>query len=58
MSSYYDRLHPWCIIRCLPNAQTVIVDRFRRRSDAEAHLRVLRQINPDAVYEILFDVSR
>jgi hypothetical protein len=35
-----------------------MVDRFRRRSDAEAHLRVLRQINPDAVYEILFDVSR
>jgi hypothetical protein len=56
MSSYYDRLHPWCIICCLPNAQTVIVDRFRRRSDAEAHLRVLRQINPHAVYNILFDL--
>lgn len=53
--SYYDRLHPWCIIRCFPNAQTVIVDRFRRRNDAEAHLRILRQINPDALYEIIFD---
>jgi hypothetical protein len=33
----------------------VIVDRFRRRSDAEAYLRVLRQINPDAIYEVIFD---
>ncbi|NJR60876.1 MAG: hypothetical protein HC769_19850 [Cyanobacteria bacterium CRU_2_1] len=55
MPSYYDRLHPWCIVCCLPNAQTVVVDRFRRRSDAEAHLRVLRQINPDAIYEVIFD---
>jgi len=48
--SYHDRLHPWCIIRCFPNAQTV-----RRRNDAEAHLRILRQINPGATYEIIFD---
>jgi hypothetical protein len=48
-------LHPWCIICCLPNAQTVIVDRFRRRNDAEAHLRVLRQLQPDLSYEIIFN---
>jgi hypothetical protein len=52
---YHDRLHPWCIICCLPNAQTLIVQRFRRRNEAEAHLRVLQQINPAIGYEIIFD---
>ncbi|PSB08968.1 hypothetical protein C7B76_25875 [filamentous cyanobacterium CCP2] len=45
-SNYHDRLHPWCIICCLPNAQTLIIQRFRQRNNAEAHLRVLRQMNP------------
>lgn len=55
---YRDRLHPWCIIRFLPNARTVIVNRFRRRNDAEAHMRVLRRKRPDASYQIMFDAQR
>ncbi|HEY9657157.1 MAG TPA: hypothetical protein V6C65_01740 [Allocoleopsis sp.] len=55
--SYYNQLHPWCIIHCLPNAQTAIVARFRRRNDAEAHLRVLQQLTPTATYDLIFDVS-
>ncbi|WP_416665896.1 hypothetical protein [Egbenema bharatensis] len=56
-SNYHDRLHPWCIICCLPNAQTLIIQRFRRRNDAEAHLRVLQHMNPAIAYEIIFDAS-
>jgi len=55
--TYYNQLHPWCIIRCLPNAQTLIVARLRRRNDAEAHLRILQQLTPTATYHIIFDVA-
>lgn len=54
--SYYDRLTPWCIVRCLSGCQTVTVQRFRKRSEAEAHLKVLGQLSPDALYEIVFDL--
>ena len=56
--SYYTQLNPWCIIRCLPNAQTLIVVRLRRRNDAEAHLQILQQLSPTAVYYIIFDISQ
>jgi len=52
---YYNRLHPWCIIRLLPQMQRTVVARFRRRNDAEAHLKILQQMNPDADYWIIFD---
>jgi hypothetical protein len=57
LMTYYNQLSPWCIIRCLPNAQTLIVARLRRRNDAEAHLRILQQITPTATYHIIFDVA-
>lgn len=53
--TYHERLHPWCIIGHFPNLQRHIVARFRRRSDAEAHLRTLRQLDPNINYEIIFD---
>lgn len=53
--TYWNRLHPWCIIRLLPKMQRTVVARFRRRNDAEAHLKILRQLSPDAEYLIIFD---
>ncbi|HEY9672273.1 MAG TPA: hypothetical protein V6D11_12570 [Waterburya sp.] len=54
--TYLQRLNPWCIIRPFPNMRTLIVGRFRRRVDAEGHLRVLKQIMPSVRFEIVFDV--
>jgi len=34
-----------------------IVARFRRRSDAEAHLQILRQLLPTAPHTIIFDIT-
>jgi len=53
--TYADRLSPWCIIRALPNLQRLTVARFRRRGDAEAHLKTLRRMLPSANCEIVFD---
>jgi hypothetical protein len=41
--TYKAQLYPWCIIRPLPNMKSLIVGRFRRRSDAEGHLQILRK---------------
>lgn len=54
--SYLDKLHPWCIVRHLPNLQNPIVARFRRRNDAEAHLQILQRLMPNAEFSIIFDV--
>jgi len=55
---YRDQLHPWCIIWLLPNAHSIIVKRFRRRCDAEAQIKVLRYLRPNASYQIVFDAQQ
>lgn len=55
--TYFEKLHPWCIIRPLPNLQRRIVARCRRRNDAESHLQVLRRLMPTVPFEIVFDVT-
>jgi hypothetical protein len=53
--TYFDQLHPWCIVHFLPNMQHRVIARFRKRNDAEAHLRILRQNAPMLQYEIVFN---
>ncbi|NET57948.1 MAG: hypothetical protein F6K47_17860 [Symploca sp. SIO2E6] len=53
--TYLERLSPWCIIKLLPNMQRLTVARFRRRGDAEAHLRILRRLIPHANFTIIYD---
>lgn len=55
--TYRDKLNPWCIIRPISSVQMRIVGRFRRRSDAEAHLQVLKRLMPDLPFEIMFDIA-
>ena len=55
--SYKDKLNPWCIIRPVSHVQMRIVGRFRRRVDAEGHLRILKQLIPNVPFEIMFDVT-
>ncbi len=54
--TYLQRLHPWCIIRPFSDMRTLIVGRFRRRVDAEGHLRILKQMMPNVSFEIVFEV--
>jgi hypothetical protein len=55
--NYKAQLYPWCIIRPFPNMRTQIVGRFRNRSDAEGHLRILKRMIPNASYQIMFDIT-
>ncbi len=53
--TYLERLRSWCIVKLLPNMQRQVVTRYRRRNDAEEHLRILRRLLPEANYAIIFD---
>lgn len=53
--TYKDQLSPWCLIRPMPNLQRIVVARFRRRNDAEAHLKILHRMIPNVTYIIIFD---
>ena len=55
--SYKDKLNPWCIIRPVSNVQMRIVGRFRRRSDAEGHLQILKRMIPNVPFEIMFEIT-
>lgn len=55
--TYKNQLHPWCIIRSLSNMRSRLIIRFRQRSDAQAHLQILKANNPTASYKIIFDVT-
>ncbi len=55
--TYKNTLTPWCIIRPFPNMRSRIVGRFRRRVDAEGHLRILKQMIPHVRFEIMFDIT-
>lgn len=48
-------LHVWVVVRFLPNMQCVVLNRFRRRGDAENYLHVLRRQIYDANLGIVFD---
>ena len=55
MTTYLERLTPWCLVRLLPKMQRLTVGRFRRWNDAHEHMRILRQLVPEANYAIVFD---
>ncbi len=55
--TYKDKLNPWCIIRPVSSVQMRIVGRFRRRVDAEEHLKILKRMMPNVPFEIMFDIT-
>ncbi len=55
MTTYLERLSPWCLVRLLPNMQRLTVGRFRRWNDAHEHMKILRRLVLEANYAIVFD---
>ncbi|MEG3857590.1 hypothetical protein [Microcoleus sp. herbarium12] len=53
--TYFEKLHPWCLIRLLPNCQRIVVARFRKRNDADEHLRVLQRLVKNRTFVIIFE---
>ena len=55
--SYSDQLRPWVVYRLLPNCQRLMMERFRKRNNAEDYVRVIRQMQPQAQFEIVFEAD-
>jgi hypothetical protein len=62
LMTYREQLHPWCIVRHTAEAEQsvsppeqLVVARFRRRNNAEDHLRRMQRLSPDCSYSIIFD---
>ncbi|WP_346291159.1 hypothetical protein [Sphaerothrix gracilis] len=55
---YQTRLHHWIIVRLVPPVRWIIVGRFRTRSDADGHLKLLRQRIPHVRFELVFDLAK
>lgn len=53
--TYFEQLHPWCIIRTLPNKELIVVARFRRQDDAIAYLRVLQRKVDNVRFAVKFN---
>ncbi|MDY6938912.1 MAG: hypothetical protein SWY16_14725 [Cyanobacteriota bacterium] len=54
-TTYRQRLHPWCVIRLLPNMQRAVISRTRQRNIAEHYLNTLKRLHPEANYVLVFD---
>jgi len=55
--SYQQRLNPWVVNKLMPNLKQLTVSRFRRRNEAEAYLKALKQMQPQSNFALLFDVG-
>ncbi len=53
--SYREQLNPWVVYRLLPNCQRILLERFRKRNDAEEYLAAMRRLTPGNTFEIAFE---
>lgn len=56
--TYFEQLHPWCIIRSLPSKECLIVARFRHRDEAIAYLQVLQQRINNTTFALKFGADK
>ncbi|MBF2027049.1 MAG: hypothetical protein IGS48_09830 [Oscillatoriales cyanobacterium C42_A2020_001] len=54
-SSYKDRLNRWAIARIKTDKTLEVVARFRRRSDADGHLRFFQQQSLNDQFIVIFE---
>lgn len=58
LATYSDQLlYPWCIVRIRPNQQPQRIINFENAIDAEAHLKILQENNPEACYQVVFEMT-
>lgn len=53
--SYREKLHPWAVVQLLPKMQRVVRGRFCNASNADGHLKALRQCIPEGDFIMVFD---
>ncbi|NEP02108.1 MAG: hypothetical protein F6K58_26325 [Symploca sp. SIO2E9] len=47
---------PWAVARLISPSQWIIIGRYRSRSDAERHLKLMHQTVSKIQFEVVFDL--
>ncbi|MGJ3250005.1 MAG: hypothetical protein ACFE0J_02570 [Elainellaceae cyanobacterium] len=55
--NYQEQLNPWVVHQLLPNLTQQTLARFRRRNEADAYLRVMKQMRPHLRFTVAFEVQ-
>jgi hypothetical protein len=55
--SYKEQLNPWVVHQLAPDLTRSPVSRFRRRTEAEAYLKVMKQLRPKTDFSIVFETN-
>jgi hypothetical protein len=56
--TYGDRLRKrWAVVRLLPKMQRVDVGWFYQYSDAEGYAKILRRLDPQYQFEVVFEAN-
>jgi len=53
--TYSKCLKPWAIARQLPSGRWILIARYRSRSDADGHQKLLRQRVGHLHFKVVFD---
>jgi hypothetical protein len=56
--TYQEQLSPWVVHQLLPNLKQQTLARFRRRNEADAYLRAMKQMRPQSRYEVSFEINQ
>ncbi len=55
--TYQEQLSPWVVHQLLPNLKQQTLARFRRRNEADAYLKTMKQMRPHSRYEVSFEIN-
>ncbi len=53
-----ERLGPWVVYRLLPTLRRLALARFQDRGEAQAYLKLLRQVLKDARFTLVFEETQ
>ncbi len=56
--TYSDRLRRWVVVRLSSDLQHTDIARFHKFSDAENYVRVMRRLQPQTRFKVMFDPGK
>ncbi len=55
--TYQEQLSPWMVQQQLPNVENRVLARFRRRGDADAYLKLMKEMRPSLALSVIFSTE-
>ncbi len=55
--NYQDQLSPWVVYQLVSDSERQLVQRYRRRNNADAYVKLMAQTQPHISFVVAFDAS-